>query len=245
MAETQGQVVGFLAGLRTAGLHGPRLEADLLAVEPAWQRRGIATALLLALRRAADAPVLRGVVALGNPASSTAFGRAGFSRSAAAYDLLLYRIRGHVPRPLPPWGGVIRPLRNRSEAELLTALSPEEVPSAAALWAARRDPRTMLLGAVAGGAVIGGTELLQVDTVLYSGLWLETLIAGQAWPAAQPALASAAVEAAKERGLDEVGCLVRQDRWALRAALQAEGFVPIGSYQLWEATPLSRETLLP
>ena len=50
LAVADGRVIGFAAGFLTAGIHGPRLEADLLAVDPPWQRRGIATALLRRLR---------------------------------------------------------------------------------------------------------------------------------------------------------------------------------------------------
>ena len=65
IAEAGGQVIGFLSGICTPRVTGPTLEADLLAVHPAWQRQGIATALLVALRRDAaqgHAVVLRSVV---------------------------------------------------------------------------------------------------------------------------------------------------------------------------------------
>ncbi len=246
VAECGGQVVGFVAGLRTAGLHGPRLEADLLAVHPDWQRQGIATALLLALRRdALDAGWLRGVVGLHNPASSAAFSGAGFVPSAEACDLMLYRILGHVPRPTPQWGGVVRPLRSLAEAEQLASLADGDLPPAGRIWGACQASQADLLAAVEGESVVGAAELLQVDTLLYSGLWLEGVHVHPDHPRAQSALIAAAVEAGKERGLDEVGCLAPQGRWPLRASLQTEGFVALDAYRIWTAPALAPGTLQP
>ncbi len=243
LAEVDGRIVGFLAGLQTCGWRGPQLEADLLAVEPAWQRRGIATALLLALRR--DAPgayMLRGAVNLHNPASSGAFSRAGFQPSARTYDLMLYRIRGRVPRPLPAWGGDIHPLRDAQEAEQVAALD-RDLPSADHLWRASHEPRTTVLVATAAGAPVGAAELLEVHTVLYSGLWLETLLTSPGTQRACGPLIAAAVEIAKERALDEVGCLVPQQSWPSRSALLQEGFAPLDTYRTWTARPLGMDAL--
>ncbi len=243
VAEAEGRIVGFLAGLETHGWRGAQLEADLLAVEPAWRGRGIATALLLALRR--DAPgdcMLRGAVNLHNPASSGAFSRAGFQPSAPTYDLMLYRIRGRVPRPLPAWGGHIHPLRDVREAEQVTALD-RDLPPADRLWAASREPRTTVLVAAAAGVPVGVAELLEVHTVLYSGLWLETLLTAPDSQRARGPLIAAAVEIAKERSLDEVGCLVPQQSWPSRSALLREGFVPLDAYRTWTARPLGKDAL--
>ncbi len=241
VAEAQGRIVGFLAGIKTSNLDGPRLEADLLAVEPAWQHRGIATALLLGLRRdVSGASTLRGAVNLHNPASSGAFSRAGFQPSADTYDLMLYRIRGRVPRPLPAWGGDIHPLRDAQEATQLAGLK-SDLPSAERLWASSHEAGTTVLAAVAGGAAVGAAELLEVHTVLYSGLWLETLLTLPGTQRALAPLVAAAVEIAKERALDEVGCLVPQQDWPRRSALLQEGFVPLDSYRSWTAQPLDED----
>lgn len=246
LADAGGQVVGFAVGMRTSGLGGTRLEVDLLAVDPDWQRRGLATALLHALRRdAGDAQALRGVANLQNPASSGAFARAGFVPSEGAYDLLLYRIRGRVPRPMPEWGGAVRALQSREDAAQLAALAPKALPPGDRIWSASLQPRVTLLVAAVDGTIVAGAELLEVHTVLYSGFWLESIHTGQGQRQTQTALIAAAVEAAKERGLDEVGCLVSQNRWPLRAALLAEGFAPLDSYRIWTAPPLPAEAATP
>lgn len=229
VAVAAAQVRGFVAGLRVPGADGLRLEADLLAVDPAWQGRGIATALLAALRRSAgDAGALRGVVRPDNPASERAFARAGFGPSAAVYDLLVYRILGTVPRPQPSWGGAVRPLAGPEEAAGLLALGAE------GQWAAGASPHV----AEAGGALLAGALFVEVQTLLYSGLWLEGLVAARGQRRAVAALAAAAVEAAKAADLDAVGCLVPQGERALGEALLVEGFRRVDSYRTWSAAPL-------
>lgn len=239
VAEAAGQVVGFLAGLRTPGLRGARLEADLLAVDPAWQGQGIASALLVALRRSAGSVMeLRGAVRPGNPASERAFAHAGFQPSSTIYDLMIYRILGIVPRSLPPWGGEIGPLAGPQEAAQLAGLAPAELPPAERIWAAGQEPGLTLLVARAGSNVAGALELLEVHTLLYSGLWLEACVAGEGRRRVMAALAAAAVEVAKVRQLDEVGALVPREQRARHRALIGEGFRLLDSYRAWTAAPL-------
>jgi len=239
VAEAEGRIVGFVAGLHTSGLAGPRLEADLLAVEPAWQGLGIATALLTSLRRRpGSAAMLRGVVRPDNVASERAFARAGFRPSAATYDLFIYRIAGLVPRPLPAWGGEIGRLADPAEAAQLAALAPAVLPAADRLWPASQAPGLTLLVARAGGAVAGAAELVEVHTLLYSGLWLESLVARPGQRRTLQALVAAAVEEAKARGMDEVGCLVPQEERSLREVIMGEGFRLLDGYRIWTAPPL-------
>ncbi len=246
LGEAGGEIVGFAAGLRTCGLRGPQLEADLLAVHPAWQRRGLATALLTTLRRdGGDVDSLRGVVNSHNPASSGAFARAGFQPSEAMCDLLLYRIRGYAPRPAPAWGGVVHTLQSAEEAERAAALDPASLPSGPAIWSASQRPGVTVLVAETGGTLAGVAELLEVHTALYSGLWLESLHASGDRQRTLGGLIAAAVELAKRQQLDEVGCMAPQSRWALRMALLEEGFAPLDSYQTWTAAPLCAEVLRP
>ncbi len=247
LAEAGGRIAGFVGGLRTEGLAGPRLEADVLAVDPAWQGQGMATALLLALRRAAsDVTVLRGVVRPENPASERAFARAGFRPSAEANDLMIYRILGTVPRPLPHWGGEVRPMATPEEAAALAALDPGALPPAASMWAASRRPGLTVLVAIDRPdrsaetcQVCAGVALVEVHTLLYSGLWLEEVaLAPGVGRRALPALIAAAVEEAKRRDLDEVGCLAPQHGARLRAALRGEGYTLLDRYRTWTAAPL-------
>jgi ribosomal protein S18 acetylase RimI-like enzyme len=246
LAEAGGQVVGFVAGFQTCSLRGAHLEADLLAVRPGWQGQGIGAALLLALRRdAGGAQALRGIVNHHNPASNHAFARAGFSPAQDLYELMLYRIRGWVPRPLPAWGGRIRPIETPEEAVQVATLAPSPWPSPQAIEAIYRAPGVTLLAAEVARKIAGMVELVQVHTFIYSGLWLESLHTAPGRERLRAVLTAAAVEAAKERSLDVVGCLVRQGDTPLRATLLAEGFVPLDSYHIWFATPLAQTTTGP
>lgn len=244
VAEAGGRIVGFLSGLHVPGLAGPRLEADLLAVEPGWQGRGIGVALLAALRRAAGALPVRGVVRPNNPASERAFAAAGFRPSEATYRLYLYRILGWVPRPLPEWGGEIGPLAGPDEAVQLATLAPTLLPAAGRLQAAGRQPGLTLLVARVGGEVAGAAELVEVHTLLYSGLWLEALVVQPGHRRTAAALVAAAVEQAKAGELDEVGCLVPEGDGFLRQVLMGEGFSRLDRYRIWTAPPLE-EALTP
>lgn len=244
VAEAGGRIVGFLSGLYVPGLAGARLEADLLAVEPGWQGRGIGASLLAALRRASGAMPVRGVVRPNNPASERAFARAGFRPSQAIYRLYVYRILGWVPRPLPAWGGEIGPLAGPHEAAQLAALAPTLLPAADLLQAAGHEPGLTLLAARAGGAVAGAVELVEVHTLLYSGLWLETLAVLPGHRRTAAALVAAAVEQAKAGELDEVGCLVPEGDGFLRQVLMGEGFSRLDRYRIWAAPPLE-EALAP
>jgi len=273
VAEAGGQIVGFVCGLRTSHLAGPLMEADLLAVHPAWQRQGIATALLRALRRDAQSAGtigLRGAVRPENSASERAFARAGFTPSVSLYDLFIYRILGTVPRPLPAWCGRVAPLAGPEEAAQLAALlaaAPAQ-PTGPSLYAASREAGlTVLVASRTGsdglqlspspasgahqnpcgkppagwreGDVVAAVELIQVYTLFYAGLWLEPLLDRPRERAASKVLAAAAVELAKERDLDEVGCLAPQGDRMLRAVLRGEGFVPLDRYRIWQALPLA------
>ena len=239
VAEGGGQVVGFVAGLCTGGLQGPLIEADLLAVRPAWQGRGIASALLAALRRdAVGVAGLRGVVRVENAPARAAFARAGFHPCAGAYDLLLYRILGRVPGALAAWGGTVRPLRDAGEAATLAAVSSGTFPSGERIWAASGRAGTVVLVANGAAGVVGGVELLEVHTLLYSGLWLERLGLAGGQAGLRAALIAAAVEHAKARGLDAVGCLAPEGDARLSGALLEAGFRRLDRYQVWMAPPL-------
>ncbi|TEU17589.1 MAG: GNAT family N-acetyltransferase [Anaerolineales bacterium] len=155
----------------------------------------------------------RALVATDNLASQRAFTKAGFIPEETIYDLLLYEIRGFVPRPLDSGPVTVRDLALSAEeagavlrlGEGLT-LRPDDV-----LNLASRKANEILV-AVRRGQIAGFAELLYVETLLYRGIWLESVIAQGADREIQAALISEAVERAKRKGLDEIGCLVRTRR---------------------------------
>lgn len=86
-------VVGFVDGFMTETVEGAaRWEVDLLAVQPDYQRRGIASALVEASTRAAverGAVCARGLVAVGNLGSERAFARCGYTTDGIVDELLV------------------------------------------------------------------------------------------------------------------------------------------------------------
>jgi ribosomal protein S18 acetylase RimI-like enzyme len=81
-----------------------------------------------------------------------------------------------------------------------------------------------ILVAVREGETTGFAELLYVETLFYQGIWLESLVAQGADREIQAALISEAVERAKRKRLDEIGCLVNVEDPLLREALVGQGF---------------------
>ncbi len=75
----------------------------------------------------------------------------------------------------------------------------------------------------------GFAELIEVETLLYRGVWIETFEAGD--PSVRQALVDAAVDAAVAAGLDEIGAMVPEDKWLLRDALLARGFRSLGDFR--------------
>jgi len=105
-----------------------------------------------------------------------------------------------------------------------------------------------ILVAVREGEIVGFAELLYVETLLYRGIWLESLIAQGADREIQAALISEAVERAKRKRLDEMGCLVRTrkrgmaegaervknvENHVLREALVGQGFGVVNEYHIY------------
>jgi hypothetical protein len=90
-----------------------------------------------------------------------------------------------------------------------------------------------ILVAVRGEEIVGFAELLYVETLLYRGIWLESVIAQGADREVQAALISEAVERAKRQRLDEVGCLVNAENHLLREALAGQGFGVVNEYYIF------------
>jgi len=253
LAIAEGQVTGFVTVFPTYTLYGRNWEVDLVAVQSASQKQGIATELIKAAVEGAGGRSLdtaRALAATDNHASQRAFTKAGFIPEETIYDLLLYEIRGFVPRPLAPCPVTVRDLALSAEeagvvlrlGEGLT-LRPDDV-----LALAGRKANEILV-AVREGQIVGFAELLYVETLLYRGIWLESLNAQGADREIQAALISEAVERAKRRRLDEVGCLVRTrkrgmtegagrvknnvENHVLREALVGQGFGMVNEYYIF------------
>jgi ribosomal protein S18 acetylase RimI-like enzyme len=105
-----------------------------------------------------------------------------------------------------------------------------------------------ILVAVRGEEIVGFAELLYVETLLYRGIWLESVIAQGADREVQAALISEAVERAKRKRLDEIGCLVRTRKrgmaegaerakdvedHVLRETLVGQGFGVVNEYYIF------------
>jgi GNAT superfamily N-acetyltransferase len=268
LAILDGEVTGFVTVFPTNTLHGCNWEVDLIAVQPASQRRGIATELIKAavegaggqsLNRSQIAPAgfavqrrgggwqirreqecdlglgkARAVAATDNLASRRAFTKAGFTPDETVCYLLLYEIRGFVPRPLDSGPVTVRDLALSTEEALAVlrlgeglTLRPGDV-----LAVASRKANEVLV-AVREGELVGSAELLYVETLLYRGIWLESVIAPEDDREVQAALISEAVERAKRKRLDEIGCLVNVEDHLLREALVGQGFGVVNEYYIF------------
>lgn len=199
----------------------------------------------------------RAVVATDNPASARAFTRAGFRRSRPAYNLLIYRTQGVPPGPAvdrgmtvreagcaaeeekwlaafpapsgaPPIPGELRPLSTKGSTRKVepSRVGPEQ--RAATYHAGQVDTCRTLLLAEQDSRPAGYAELVPVQTLLYSGEWIETLVAPAR--AARDALVDAIANRAESADLDEVGAMVPEDNWLLRQALLAGGFQSFGEF---------------
>ena len=252
LALDEGKVTAFVMAFPTYTLHGRNWEVDLLAVQPAFQGQGIATELIKAAVAGAGGHSLdtaRALAATDNLASQRAFTKAGFTPEETVCYLLLYEIRGFVPRPLDSGPVTVRDLALSTEeaaavlrlGEGLT-LRPDDV-----LALASRKANEILV-AVREGEIVGFAELLYVETLLYRGIWLESVIAQGVDREVQAALISEAVERAKRKRLHEIGCLVRTrkrgvtegaeragnvENHLLRETLVGQGFSIVNEYYVF------------
>jgi ribosomal protein S18 acetylase RimI-like enzyme len=284
LALVEGEVTGFVTVFPTHTLYGRNWEVDLVAVQPAFQKQGIATGLIKAAVEGTGGRSLdmaRAVVATDNLASQRAFTKAGFTPDETLCDLLLYEIRGFAPRPLDSGSVTVRDLAlSNQEAEAVLWLGqgltlrpnrsqissgggshacPElgrrvEGRSRRAASSRAWDPALLqdrdllrpddvlalasrqaneILVAVRGEEIVGFAELLYVETLLYRGIWLESVIAPGADREVQAALISEAVERAKRQKLDEIGCLVNAENHLLREALAGQGFGVVNEYYIF------------
>jgi len=238
VALVGGNVVGFLTAFETDTLAGRNLEVDILAVCPDEQRRGIASQLLgAAVRLAATREVkrARGLVATSNLGSQTAFGKAGYRASAVARDLMVCDVTGEViARATGRYIGVDA-LSEVEEAGYVvehhgsTSFSPSEIvslvrPQRHDIWVARQD-----------NTIVGFCEGVWVQTLLYRGVWIESLYAAHDEPVVLRNLIARIIERAIAAGLDKVGCVFERALAARQQLLAEEGFRRVDEYQWFQS----------
>ena len=252
LAIVEDGVTGFVMAFPTYTLHGRNWEVDLVAVQPASRRQGIATELVKAAVEGARGHSLdtaRALAATDNPASQRVFTKAGFAPEGTLCYLLLYEIRGFVPRPLDSGPVTVRDLAfSTEEAGAVLRLGEGLMLRPSDVLALASRKANEILVAVREEKIVGFAELLYVETLLYQGIWLESLTVQRADREVQAALISEAVERAKHRRLDEVGCLVRTRKRGMtgdverakdvenhlpREVLVSQGFAVVNEYYIF------------
>lgn len=252
LSIVEDEVTGFVMAFPTYTLHGPNWEVDLVAVQPASRRRGIATELVKAAVKGTGGHSLdtaRAVVATDNPASQRAFIKAGFTPEAMVCHLLLYEIRGFVPRPLDSGPVTVRDLAlSTEEAGAVLRLGEGLMLRPGDVLALVSREANEIPVAIREREIVGFAELLYVETLIYQGIWLESVTAQGADREVQAALISEAVERAKLKRLDEVGCLVQTrkrgitedveraksvENRLLHEALVSQGFAVVNEYYIF------------
>jgi ribosomal protein S18 acetylase RimI-like enzyme len=237
VAVGAGSVVGFAIAFSTYSLRGPSWEIDLLAVLPAWRGRRIATRLIReAATFGADvAPQARAFVATDNQASLKAFARAGFQVEPKVRKLLVFQPLEHNLQMHSTSDVTFRKATNiAAAAEWL----PESVASVETVPRQKRsrDHLTLIL-AEQSGQPAGYADLVEVQTLLYRGVWIESLIASNRM--AREALVCEVVNRAKAAGLHEIGAMVPRRDQRLQRTLLASGFKSLGKYH-WFTAELAR-----
>jgi ribosomal protein S18 acetylase RimI-like enzyme len=237
-----GRVVGFVVAFLTHGLRGPCWEIDLLAVHPEWTRRGLATRLIRAASSHGGqvADRARGVVSTENPGSARAFERAGF-RPSGQCELVVFRPEDGMPRPWHALGVKIR--KGRDTKDMEECAREAGWPLNDAVPGGSEELRSWtLLVAELHGRCAGCAELSEVQTLLYRGMWIESLAASRR--VVRIALAHGALAHGASAGMEEIGMMVPVADHSLRVALKETGFRSLGRFDWYEAVlPLGSETL--
>jgi GNAT superfamily N-acetyltransferase len=240
VAEVDGSVVGFVTAFPTRTLQAESWEVDLLAVQQQHRRRGIGTALIVhAVSGAAGsrATRTRAVTAVKNHPSRRAFEAAGFQALHGTCHLMRCHVAGAATRLPVPGMEAVRTLKGEADARGVLRLAPALPHTAAQVARLAGAKATALLVAERDGSVAAFVELAKVQTLLYAGAWVETLVV----PALSregsrrdeaASLIAAAVEQVRAEGMDEIGCLVATQDWRLRQAFVGEGFVSAGEYHV-------------
>jgi GNAT superfamily N-acetyltransferase len=230
LALVEDRVIGFVIAFVTHGLAGPCWEVDLLAVHPDWAGHRVATRLVqaAAVHGGGLAPRARAAVATDNLGSARAFLRAGFRRQDLC-ELVIFRPEGRALRPWTAVGVVVR--EASSSREIVPLLRQESAPSEPG----EPDSRDLiLLLAERDGQPAGYAELIQVQTLLYRGVWIESLV--DSTPLVSAALVHGAMSWAVRAELDEVGMMIPEQELSLRETFHAAGFESLGVFDWLVAT---------
>ncbi|MGQ9599319.1 MAG: GNAT family N-acetyltransferase [Anaerolineae bacterium] len=226
LAVAAGEVIGFVIAFPVSGPQDLKWEIDLLAVRPDWTGQGLGTRLIRAAA-AAGARVARrarAVTAVDNQASLRAFNRAGFRPSVEPCNLLLRRLPGPNLSPCSTPGVTIQRASPTIAFQEASSNPPE-------------GPSGFFLMAEQHGRPAGYIELVQVQTILYRGIWIETVNAST--PLIRTALVQETLQLAAAASLDEIGMMVPKSEHALQETLLTAGFQSLGDfYWLWAELPL-------
>jgi GNAT superfamily N-acetyltransferase len=237
LAVASGSIIGFVIAFATASLQGLQWEIDLLAVLPEWRGRRLGTRLIRAASAfgATVAPRARAYVAVDNGASARAFSRVGLRPEPETYTLLIYQDPKGYPSPVPkgfrsdprsaPLGSTLNIRETTTPSDAVAWLPDRPLPASA--------PNLTLLLAERDGQPTGYAELVTVQTLLYRGVWIESLQDPD--PAVRGALINSAVSCAAAAGVDEIGAMVPAARWPLRDTLLAWGFRSLGEFRRYTA----------
>jgi ribosomal protein S18 acetylase RimI-like enzyme len=240
LAVGDGSIVGFVIAFATTGLHGTCWEIDFLAVLSAWRGRRLATRLIRAAvsQGATIARGARAVVATDNSASERAFARAGFRR-AEQCALLIYRPQEQLPLP---WSKPSLTVREATGVgEVTEWLRSEGVPGGPG--ARRALQGCTLLLVEQDGQPAGYAELIEVQTLLYRGVWIESM--GASTQVARSALIHSVLSQAAAAGLDEVGAMAPESDPLWQKSLLEAGFRSLGDFHWFRAELPLPETVSP
>jgi ribosomal protein S18 acetylase RimI-like enzyme len=248
LAVEEDGVVGFVIAFPTGGLWDTWWEVDLLAVLPIWRGRRLATRLIqvAAASGATTAGWARALVAADNKASARAFSRAGFRMEQEVHKLLICRSEDPLlsQRSAPnvvvreaadvnEIGGWLAGLEAHSSGLKGTEARDRQRMPGKDLLTLEARPDLKILLAEQGQQPAGYAELIQVQTLLYRGVWLESLVAPNR--AIREALVQGAMSWARTAALDEIGSVVPSGDQPSIQTLLATGFRSLGDYRWFTA----------
>jgi len=253
LAVQDHEVAGFVVAFLTHGLGGSWWEVDLLAVHPSRRGLGLAARLVRAAAHggARMAARARAAVAADNLPSQRAFARNAFHPVPEPATLLILRPQGQAGGQGRFPGVQLREAASRCQAaawlaeiesrasspgslDVGASAAPAPVGTQAAFTADTPSlPGLTLLLAEQAGRAAGAAELIEVQTLLYRGIWIESLVAPSR--RVREALIAQAVHRAVAAGMDEIGAMVTDEDWPLQHALLAAGFRSLGVFGWWQA----------